>query len=338
MKNFNKFIAVALSSVILLIGTTFQVSSTENVKKVILGGEPFGVKFYNNGLIVVDLESYFDGARYVCPAKDGGIKKNDIITKVNNLEVKTNEQLQNAVFSSNGSDLKISITRNGKEEERTVKPKKNTVNIYLLGIWVRDSCAGIGTITYYDKETNSFAALGHGVCDNDTNALLPLEHGEVLNASISGVNKSSNGKIGNLNGYFTESTIGNLTKNSDIGIYGSLKNSYKLKETEIDIARSGEIKTGKAEIFTTIYNNTPKTYDIEIIKICNEDKNSNENFVIEVTNNELLNQCGGIVQGMSGSPIIQNGKLVGAVTHVFVNNPREGYGVLAQNMVANYSE
>lgn len=210
--------------------------------------------------------------------------------------------------------------------------------MYLIGAWVRDSCAGIGTITYYDEKNNCFAALGHGICDNDTSYLLPLEHATVLSASISGISKSSAGKAGSLNGYFKDEELGTLTKNTSIGIFGRPDENYSFKQKQIEVAQTNEIKVGKASIYTTISQNNAEEYEIEITRICNKNKDSNESFVIKITDERLIDECGGIVQGMSGSPIVQNGKLVGAVTHVFLNNPQEGFGVAIQNMMSKYAE
>ena len=246
--------------------------------------------------------------------------------------------MQDAAINSNGGTLTLKIEREGKEQTKNITPQKNTAGMYLIGAWVRDSCAGIGTITYYDAEKNYFAALGHGICDNDTSLLLPLGSGEAVYANINGVTKSSFGKAGSLNGYFTDNTIGYLTKNSDVGVYGTISDNFSNKETRIKIADNSDIKTGNAQVYTTIDGEEPQYYSIEITRIVNLDSDSNENFVIKITDEKLLNYCGGIVQGMSGSPIIQNNKLVGAVTHVFLNNPKEGYGVTVQNMVTNYGE
>ena len=338
MKKFKKILSVALTGAILLGFSQITAVSESETQSVYLGGQPFGVKFYNNGLVVINLESYYDGNKYICPAKEGGLKVNDIIKEVNGEVICTNEALQETTVNSNGKTITLTIERDGKEQTKSITPRKNTAGMYLMGAWVRDSCAGIGTITYYDTENNYFAALGHGICDNDTSLLLPLGSGEAVHANINGVTKSSCGKAGSLNGYFTDSTIGYLIKNTDVGVYGTISDNFSNKERKIEIADNNEVKTGSAELYTTIDGEEPQYYTIEITKIVNLDSDSNENFVIRITDEKLLKYCGGIVQGMSGSPIIQNDKLVGAVTHVFLNNPSEGYGVTAQNMVTNYGE
>ena len=312
--------------------------TTDGKQFVYLGGQPFGVKFYNDGVMIVRFEDYFNGHRFICPAQRGGLKVNDVIKNVNSTEIRTNEDLQHAAEQSNGKPLEILIERDGKELVKTVTPEKNTVGVYLLGAWVRDSCAGIGTVTYYDAQHHYFAALGHGICDRDTGALLPLGSAEIVSANISSVTKGSAGNVGSLNGYFTDKSIGHLTKNTSSGVFGTIFDNYCESNPQYEIADFEDIQTGKAEIITTIDGVNPQSYNIEITRICNGSTESDENFVIKITDKELLGACSGIVQGMSGSPILQNGKLVGAVTHVFLNRPEEGYGVAAQFMVSNYLE
>ena len=307
-------------------------------KTVRLGGQPFGVKFYNDGVMVVELEEFYSGGRYVCPAKEGGLQESDIIKKINGSVISTNEDVQAATMNCGGDPIIFTVLRDGKELVKTVVPQQNTAGQFLLGAWVRDSCAGIGTVTFYDDEHNYFAALGHGICDSDTAALMPLGRAEVVKANINSVTKSSTGKAGSLNGYFSETSLGSLTKNTPCGVFGTTDVSDPPQGVTLELAENGEIKVGKASLYTTIEDNDVGCYEVEITQICNTDAHSNENFVIKVTDEALLEKCGGIVQGMSGSPLVQNGKLIGAVTHVFLNSPSEGYGITAQNMVSNYLE
>ena len=313
--------------------TGVPVSASAESSTVILGGQPFGVKFYNDGVMVIELEEFFNGSHYVCPAKEGGLQVDDVIKKVNGIEIKTNEDLQETATGCGGKGMSFIIERDGKELCKTVKPQANTVGTYLLGAWVRDSCAGIGTVTYYNPDNNYFAALGHGICDRDTGAMMPLGEAEIVGASISSVERSSTGKAGSLNGYFTDKTLGTVTNNTINGIYGTIIDNSYLSGDRFEIAEFDEIQTGDAQIITTISGDRPESYDLKITSIRNDNPRNNENFVIKVTDKRLLDECGGIVQGMSGSPIVQNGKLIGAVTHVFLNNPEEGYGVAAQFMV-----
>ncbi|MBQ2427433.1 MAG: SpoIVB peptidase [Ruminococcus sp.] len=333
MKKFARTTAFVLAFAMFITGV--PVSASAESSTVILGGQPFGVKFYNDGVMVIELEEFFNGSHYVCPAKEGGLQVDDVIKKVNGIEIKTNEDLQETATGCGGKGMSFIIERDGKELCKTVKPQANTVGTYLLGAWVRDSCAGIGTVTYYNPDDNYFAALGHGICDRDTGAMMPLGEAEIVGASISSVERSSTGKAGSLNGYFTDKTLGTVTNNTINGIYGTIIDNSYLSGDRFEIAEFDEIQTGDAQLFTTINGERPESYDLKITSIRNDNPRNNENFVIKVTDKRLLDECGGIVQGMSGSPIVQNGKLIGAVTHVFLNNPEEGYGVAAQFMVCN---
>lgn len=333
MKKFARTTAFVLAFAMFITGV--PVSASAESSTVILGGQPFGVKFYNDGVMVIELEEFFNGSHYVCPAKEGGLQVDDVIKKVNGIEIKTNEDLQETATGCGGKGMSFIIERDGKELCKTVKPQANTVGTYLLGAWVRDSCAGIGTVTYYNPDDNYFAALGHGICDRDTGAMMPLGEAEIVGASISSVEKSSTGKAGSLNGYFNDKTLGTVTTNTINGIYGTIIDNSYLSGDRFEIAEFDEIQTGDAQIITTISGDRPESYDLKITSIRNDNPRNNENFVIKVTDKRLLDECGGIVQGMSGSPIVQNGKLIGAVTHVFLNNPEEGYGVAAQFMVCN---
>lgn len=333
MKKIARTTAFVLAFAMFIMGV--PVSASAESSTVILGGQPFGVKFYNDGVMVIELEEFFNGSHYVCPAKEGGLQVDDVIKKVNGIEIKTNEDLQETATGCGGKGMSFIIERDGKELCKTVKPQANTVGTYLLGAWVRDSCAGIGTVTYYNPDNNYFAALGHGICDRDTGAMMPLGEAEIVGASISSVERSSTGKAGSLNGYFTDKTLGTVTNNTINGIYGTIIDNSYLSGDRFEIAEFDEIQTGDAQIITTINGERPESYDLKITSIRNDNPRNNENFVIKVTDKRLLDECGGIVQGMSGSPIVQNGKLIGAVTHVFLNNPEEGYGVAAQFMVCN---
>ena len=333
MKKIARTTAFVLAFAMFIMGV--PVSASAESSTVILGGQPFGVKFYNDGVMVIELEEFFNGSHYVCPAKEGGLQVDDVIKKVNGIEIKTNEDLQETATGCGGKGMSFIIERDGKELCKTVKPQANTVGTYLLGAWVRDSCAGIGTVTYYNPDDNYFAALGHGICDRDTGAMMPLGEAEIVGASISSVERSSTGKAGSLNGYFTDKTLGTVTNNTINGIYGTIIDNSYLSGDRFEIAEFDEIQTGDAQIITTISGDRPESYDLKITSIRNDNPRNNENFVIKVTDKRLLDECGGIVQGMSGSPIVQNGKLIGAVTHVFLNNPEEGYGVAAQFMVCN---
>lgn len=336
-KNFLKTASMLAAITLLIPASTVKTAAQRQQAPttVTLGGQPFGVRFFSDGVMVTELEAFYNGERYVCPAEEGGLQVGDVIKKVNETPISTNEALQHEAFGCNGNPIRFTILRGGKELVKTVTPQKNMVGIYLLGAWVRDSCAGIGTVTYYDAQSKRFAALGHGICDQDTSALLPLGSAEVVKVRVNSVTKSTQGKAGSLNGYFSDKPLGSLTKNTPCGIYGTINDNIPQQGVTLEIAENGEIHTGKAALYTTVEGEKCASFEVEITKICDFDPQSNENFVIKVTDRQLLDKCGGIVQGMSGSPIVQDGKLAGAVTHVFLNNPHEGYGITAQNMVSN---
>ncbi len=339
MKKNKKICAFILSAVLLTssaVNTSYAKESKPHM--VALGGQSFGVRFYNDGVIVTELEEFKSGSGNVCPSKDGGLKVNDILKAANGKRIGSNEDLQEIARESGGEPITFTVERNGQTLSKTVTPRQNAAGSYLLGAWVKDSCAGIGTVTYSDSDHHYFAALGHGICDNQTAVLLPLGSAEVTGAKISSVTKSTVGKPGSLNGYFTDQTLGSLSKNTPVGVFGRLKNEDTGKVKKLPMAQNDEVRVGKATIYTTLEQDNIQGYSAEITKICNKDKNNNENFVIKITDKTLLEKCGGIVQGMSGSPVVQNGKLAGAVTHVFMNDPKEGYGVLVQNMVSKYFE
>ena len=322
-------ILVIIFSVIICI-----IPVSAKTKEVIIGGEPFGLKLYCKGVMITNFESFLSDGVKVCPAKKSGLKINDIILKANNKEVNTNEQLINIVKNSKGKPVKLSVLRNNNNLYINVKPAYNFNKEYYIGVWVRDSCAGIGTISYYNPDNKTYGALGHGICDIDTGAIMPSAKGDILKADITNIEKSSNNNIGSLCGYFTDKEIGDIKINSPLGLYGSTKCVIK-KLGKITVAEKSELKKGNAKILTTINGTEPKYYNIEITDICNYYKNSNRNFVIKITDKRLLSKTGGIVQGMSGSPIIQDGKFTGALTHVFLEDCQKGYCVLAENMVNN---
>lgn len=317
-----RIVAIALLLIITL-GLT-SVNAQENNKKVILGGTPFGLKIFTNGVIVIEIDENNS------PAQNAGLKVNDIITKADNVVIDSNERLKEIIENSNGNQVTLTVKRNEEEITKTIVPKKDVNNNYVLGMWIRDSTAGIGTVTYFDTQDSTFGALGHGICDKDTNMLMPLRDGEILSATISNCTKGTDSSIGGLNGYFNNEKIGNITVNNGYGIYGNYQ--YTDCNRFVDVAKEEEIKTGNASILSTIEGTTPKEYSVEITKV-NISEKSGQNFVIKVTDEELISKTGGIVQGMSGSPILQNGKLVGAVTHVFINSPQKGYGIYIGNML-----
>ena len=296
-------------------------------------GTPFGIKLITDGVIVVEVSSFEASNGIASPAYEAGIRTGDIIKTINGKKVESNEDIEKIISESNGSQMNFSIVRDGKITTLSVEPELClTDNLYRIGLWVRDSSAGIGTLTFYNPETKIFAGLGHPVCDVDTGEILPLLKGEVVEVSINGIKKGKSGHPGELlGGFTTNSSIGTLDMNSINGLYGHLS-TEKFENQAIPLGMRQEIKTGKAYIYTTVEGEKSQKYEITIEKINYDETQECKNMIIKVTDKQLLEKTGGIVQGMSGSPIIQNDKLVGAVTHVFVNNPTKGYAIFADTM------
>lgn len=328
MNKFRKFfmIAVMLSFLCPTIVTDAAVKNDT----VVLGGIPFGLTMYTSGVIVINVDE-----SYSSPAQEAGIKENDIITRANGEEISTNEELQEIISASQGEDIELSVTRGKSPISVTITPKENDDGEYTVGMWIRDSTAGLGTVTYFDESTCSFGALGHGINDKDTGMLLPLRDGQIVTAEITSATKAKKGVAGGLNGCMTNDLIGEITVNNGYGIFGRYDNL--IGATRIQCAEDSEISTGNAYIYCTVDDTGVKEYEVEIESL-NMSDTTGQNMVIKVTDERLLEVTGGIVQGMSGSPIVQDGQLIGAVTHVFVNSPETGYGISIGNMRQSYEK
>ncbi len=311
------------------------VVSTAESKSVVPGGIPFGIKMLSDGVMVTSLGTVCNMDTLLTPAKDAGIRACDVIVSIDGKEMRQSSDVVDAVSKSGGKALEVVLKKDGGGVKRVkLSPVLDTSdNTYKVGIYLRDSSAGIGTVTYYDPDTSVFGGLGHGVCDSETGKLITLLKGDVVGAEIDSVTKSRAGFPGQLNGHFaTLYNTGSILKNDQTGVYGELKN-VRVVSDPIPVALKQEVKTGRATILTTLSGMEPEEFEIEIEKISYNSSRAVKNMVIRVTDERLLNEAGGIVQGMSGSPIIQNGKLVGAVTHVFVNDCERGYGIFAENML-----
>lgn len=308
------------------------IAEESGARQVVLGGDAFGIKLYSKGVMVVEISSVETAQGEKSPAKDAGIKESDIITEANSLQLQSNEELSKIISESNQEGVVLKIQRGSETFETTLYPAEDINGTVRAGMWIRDSAAGLGTITYYDTENSSFGSLGHGICDADTEEIIPLEKGQVLSATITDADKSVKGEAGGLKGYFNTDIIGEAVVNCDSGLYGVCEIDPSVSRQTIQTAGREEVHQGEAQIYCTVEGTVPRYYDIYIEKV-NTDGEKTKNMVIEITDPELLEKTGGIVQGMSGSPIIQNGKLVGAVTHVFVNRPEKGYGIFIENML-----
>ena len=292
-------------------------------------GTPFGIKIYTEGVLVVDFTDVDTENGSVNPARDAGLEKGDFIVSLNGVKVYTNEEVSRIISNSQGETIAAKIMRNGKEMILSIKPAAEKGGPYRAGVWVKDSSAGIGTMTFYCPRYNVAAGLGHGICDSDTGTLLSLGSGELVSANIVSYVKGKSGQAGELKGAFTGKKIADLQLNSEQGVYGNVTCDINM-ENMFPLALKQEVRNAKGYILTCIDGNTPEYYSCNI-KVRNQDKT--QNLLVEITDERLLSTTGGILQGMSGSPIIQNGKLIGAVTHVLVDDPTKGYAIFAENML-----
>ena len=329
----NDSLPVASREPLLLLEQPCGKSSLEGLT-VIPGGMPFGIKFYTEGVTVVGFCDVETTEGTVNPARAAGLKQKDMILKVNGKPLSGASDLTDQIEKSEGKPLTLFCRRGKTELEIKLTPAYCPAEArYKTGIWVRDSGAGIGTVTFIIPETGAFAGLGHGICDADTGELVPMKRGTVLDVTVSAVVKGEAGAPGELKGYFKPGKTGSMISNTDCGVYGVFT-PCPTDIKPIPIGLKGELREGEAHILCTLdEGGTIGKYSVSISNI-NRSAQGGKCFTVKITDPALLSKTGGIVQGMSGSPIIQNGKLVGAVTHVMINDPTTGYGIFIENMLS----
>jgi len=279
-------------------------------------GRTVGIKLFSDGVLVVGLA---EGEQV--PARQMGLKTGDLITHINGTEVDTIEQVQALLADREAGALTLAVTRGDKQMELRSDTAPGEDGAVRLGAWIRDSMAGIGTMTFYNPQTDTFGALGHGINDVDTSRLMTMESGSIMHSTVTGVKKGQSGAPGQLSGSFdVQHDMGRLYANTRAGVYGTLTDESLLGNAQpMEVARRGQVKKGRATILSNISGEEVEEYTVEILHVYPAVEGEMRNLMLKVTDPRLLEQTGGIVQGMSGSPIIQNGKLVGAVTHVCVN-------------------
>ncbi len=325
-------ISAAMSLVCIYGGHTakdiFSVSAAEKIEKTVyVGGMSAGFTLKTGTAQVIGTCEVITENGFCAPAARAGLRAGDNIKKVGGITVETVTELNEVINESKGKCLDFEIERGGKVFNISIQPvlDKNTAR-YKIGVLVRDCVSGIGTVTYIEKDSGRFGSLGHSVT-GENNHEMTVSDGSVYECSIVGVSKGIRGKAGELRGMFlTDKSIGNAEKLCDCGIFGQVSEEFMMDDLMRTVASSDEVKPGSACIYSTINGLEPKRYEIEIVKVDKRNK-EHKNYVIRIVDDELIAETGGIVQGMSGSPILQNGKLVGAVTHVFLNDPTRGYGI-----------
>ena len=301
-------------------------TQTSSARMLVPVGHTIGIKLFARGVLVVKLT---DGGT---PAKECGLQTGDVIVKCGGVSVTSSEQFQSLLQKNGDSAMDLQVRRAGDSMTLSVEPEQNDKGVYCIGAWIRDSMAGIGTMTYYDPATGDFGALGHGITDTDTALLMPFSNGSILPSTVKAVKRGETGSAGELRGDFDlDTNLGNLYANTESGIFGTLAVSDYAPACQ-DAVPIGEAVPGPAVIRSNVEGDAVEEYEIEILKVVSGTSDGRD-LVISVTDPKLLKATGGIVQGMSGSPILQNGKLVGAVTHVLLNDPTKGYGILIENML-----
>lgn len=307
--------------------------------EVVPVGKIIGLKLYTNGVLIVGMSEIEDKNNILNkPYENSDIEEGDTILKINEKEVENIDILKNIVNESKGENLELTLLRNGNVITTSIKPIETNDNNYKLGLWVKDAATGVGTMTFYEPSSNSFAVLGHGITDSDTDSLINIDSGELVTSRIISVKKGEIDNPGEIKGTIVnQQTIGSVTKNTQFGVYGVLNNFSELNidtSKKVKVALRDEIKEGDAKILCALDNsNITKEYDIKIEKIYKDNEYNNKSMLIRVTDKELLNKTGGIIRGLSGAPIIQNEKFVGAITNVLVSNPKIGYAIFADLMI-----
>ena len=306
--------------------TTDQSSS----KEVIPLGTVFGIKLFTDGVIVASLSDIYTESGVCCPAAEAGIQPGDYLLTADGRDIPDNATLAQYIGSSQGEPIAFQVRRGDEVLEVEVDPVYGGGS-FKTGMWVRDSAAGIGTLTFYDPESGKFGGLGHGICDMDTSGVMTLKSGEPAPITLSGIVKGEKNAPGQLRGYFSsDESLGTLLANKETGVYGTL-NTVPSGEA-VEVLTREEVEPGPVQLMVCLDETGPQLYEGEIEEIVDRDSQT-KNLVVHVTDPRLIEKTGGIVQGMSGCPILQNGKIAGAVTHVFTEDPTRGYGIFIENMI-----
>lgn len=318
----------------LLLALLWTPAGAAQTQAVIPIGHTVGIRMSAEGVLVVRLTDVRTADGTVSPARDAGVDEGDLIVAVNGEPVDSNDALQQQIAQSGGSAVTLTVERENSQKTLSVTPCADETGVYRIGVLARDSMAGIGTLTYVDPETGAYGSLGHGICESETGVLLPLREGSLLNSVVSSVQRGAVGEPGALQGEFAAGQAGTVTENTASGIFGTLTDSSLYREGQtVPVATADEIKIGPATILANVAGDQVNEYAVEVVKVYPADDEYGRGMMLRVTDPTLLEQTGGIVQGMSGSPVLQNGKIIGAVTHVLVSDPSCGYAIGIEAML-----
>lgn len=327
--------AAAEASVFRAGGEPFVPANASGGRQVIPLGQAFGIKLFTDGVIVASLSDIYTDNGVCCPAAEAGLRPGDYLLQADGMAIQNNAALASYVGRSQGRALTFLVRRGKEEFEAAVKPVYGEGS-FKTGMWVRDSAAGVGTLTFFDPESGAFAGLGHGICDADAGSVMALKSGEPAEITLCGIVKGLPEEPGQLKGYFSsDEAMGKLLANNETGVYGTL--DQPPEGGTLEVLDRNEVRIGAVQIMVSIDADGPKLYEGEIVQISNADQPT-KNLVLRVTDPRLLDATGGIVQGMSGACVLQDGKVAGAVTHVFTNDPTMGYGIFAETMLEQARE
>lgn len=326
--------ATAFFIVFLFLTTPVAAAGKVSNKEVIIGGMPFGVSFSTGELKIGGFDEVKTENGVCSPAKDAGLLENDIIVKVNGKEIKNALDITVAVKMSEGKEIQFDVIRDEENITVNVSPAlSGETGDWRVGLLIEDGAAGLGTVTYIEEDTGRFGGLGHGILKGETSELCELEKGTVTEVTVSGVEKGTKGKPGELKGEFHSEKLGVVTANTEVGVFGYITERAQCFQGEkMALGNSENVKNGGATVYCTVDGGGVCEYGVEISRIEGSGEGS-KNFFVTVTDMSLIEKTGGIVRGMSGSPVVQNGKLIGAVTHVLVDDPTRGYGIFIENMM-----
>lgn len=305
-------------------------------RQVLVGGSSLGIVMLTDGLIITKVTEVKNNGTRFYPAADAGLRPGDVLLELNGTKIESASHISQLMSKNSSDNVEVKYKRDNEIKTASVKPALDaTSGEYKLGLLVKDSTSGIGTLTYVDPTNNAYGSLGHAITDAGTGAIMPAREGSITNALITNVIKGKQGTPGELQGSFSlRKPIGTVVSNNEYGIYGKLEAEDILSSmTLIDVGSRDNVKVGNAQILCTVDDSGPQYFNIKISKVNKQNSQASKGMVIEVTDERLLAVTGGIVQGMSGSPIIQDGCIVGAVTHVMINNPKKGYGVFVEWML-----